>query len=442
MIILKKLNDTRDEMNKKHVLIIGGGFAGMSCAKKLATEPTIHVTLIDKNNYHEFKPLLYQVATSALPTEEVASTFRSYFKGKSNVDIKMAEVTAIDPVTKIVKTKQGEHYQGDFLVLATGSVVNFFDTKGAEENTFPLYTLYDAERLRSRIIAVFEDADRNPQLIEQGALNFVVVGAGATGIEIAGALADMFNKALPTEFSDLAIKLASIYIVDHGQMILSSFSEKSQDYSTKILKERGVKIELGVSVKEVANDHVLLSNGDKILTRTIIWAGGLKANLLSDHSHLPQGHAGRIDVQRDLTVTGFAQIYVLGDLANVTDAKGKALPQLAAVAQQSGYWAAKNIIAEVAGKSKTNFEYKDKGIMAMVGRNAAIAEIGKKRRQFKGMFAFLAWLVVHAALLPTFRQRLTALMAWSWNYFGQTNELQILDNKDAACIQWHDVEQD
>jgi NADH dehydrogenase len=252
----------------------------------------------------------------------------------------------------------------------------------------------------------------------------------------------MFNEALPTEFSDLAVKLASIYIVDHGHTILSSFSKSSQNYGAKILKKRGVKIELGVSVKEVASDHVVLSNGSKILTRTIIWAGGLKAGLLSSNCRLPQGHEGRIDVQLDLTVAGFPQVYVLGDLANISDSKGKFLPQLAAVAQQSGYWAAKNIIADIEGISRTPFHYKDKGIMAIVGRNAAIAEIGKKRREFKGIFAFLAWLFVHAALLPSFRQRLAAILAWSWNYFGKTNELQILDNMNAARIKWHDLKKD
>lgn len=429
-------------MKKKRIIIIGGGFAGMSCARKLVSHPEVHVTLIDKNNYYEFKPLLYQVATSILSTEELATAFRSYFSGKSNIDVKMAEVIAIDPITKTVQTKEGERYQGDFIVLAAGSVVNFFGTIGAEKNAFPLYTLNDARRLRSRVIAVFEAADRNPQLIEQGALNFVVVGAGATGIEIAGALADMFNKAFPAQFSGLNIKLASIYMVDFSPTVLNGFSKKSQDYGKKILKERGIKIELGVSVKEVADDHVILSNGNKILTRTVIWAGGLKGDLLAANSNLPQGQGGRINVQSDLTVASFPQIYVLGDLANISDSNGKFLPQLGSVAQQSGYLAAKNIIADIEGKSRTSFSYKDKGIMAMVGRNAAVVEIGKKRRKFKGLFAFIAWLFVHAALLPDFRKRVTAMIGWTWNYFGKNNELQILDDRDAANIKWHDVKKD
>jgi NADH:ubiquinone reductase (H+-translocating) len=426
---------TQNEQMKK-VVIIGGGFAGLSCAKKLVNYPDIHITLIDKNNYHEFKPLLYQVSTSALSTENVASTFRSYFKGIKNIDIKMAEVISIDPGTRMVRTKEGENYYGDFLVIATGAVANFFDIPGAEQNTFPLYSLIDAERLRSRIIAAFEDVDRNPALIQEGALNFVVVGGGATGIEIAGSLADMFNHALPKEFSDLAVKQAAIYIIDRDEHILNGFSKRSQQYGTDILQKRGVKLKLGLSVKKVAEDHVLLSDESEIMTRTIIWAGGLKPGLLSASCGLPLGFGKRIDVQPDLTVEGFPQLFVIGDLANTLDSAGKYLPQLAAVAQQAGRCAAENIIAEMKGNKKESFRYKDKGIMAMIGRNAAVAEIGKQRRAHKGFFAFLAWLFVHAILLPTVRQRLAALFSWSWNYFGKMNELQILDNKDAARIKW------
>jgi NADH dehydrogenase len=218
-------------IKEKKVIIVGGGFAGMSCAKKLVANRSIHVTLIDKNNYNKFTPLLYQVATSALSADDAATSFRHYFQGKPNIDIKMAQVISVDPKTLTVNTKEGESYQGDFLVLAAGSVVNFFDTLGAEQNSFPLYNLIDAERLRSRIIAVFEDVDRNPKLIEQGALNFVIVGAGATGTEVAGALSDMLRLAFPKEFSDLIIKQARIYLVDHSSSVLKNFSINSQEYA-------------------------------------------------------------------------------------------------------------------------------------------------------------------------------------------------------------------
>lgn len=428
-------------MSQKHVVIIGGGFAGMSCARQLVNHRDVHVTLIDKNNYHEFKPLLYQVATSTLSTEEVASSLRQYFAGKSNIDVKMAEACALDPTTRTVKTKQGESYQGDFLILAAGSVANFFDTRGADQHTFPLYTLHDAKRLRSRIISVFEDADRNPKLVEKGALNFVIVGAGPTGTEIAGALADMFNEVLPKEFSDLAVKSARIYLIDHGP-VLGEFSKDSQSYAAKVLQKRGVQLELGLLVKEVASDHIVLSDERKILARTIIWAGGLKAASLSGNCGLLQGHGGRINVQPDLTVDGFPGVYILGDFANILGPHDKFFPQLASVAQQSGYWAAKNILADIEGKERTPFHYYDKGIMAMIGRNAAVAEIGAKRREIKGLPAFLAWLGVHAALLPSFRQKIQAFIEWTWDYFGKTRGLQVLDHDDAACIQWDEAKKD
>lgn len=423
-------------MAQKRVVIVGGGFAGMECASALIRHQDIHVTLVDKNNYHQFMPLLYQVATSALSLVDVATSFRHYYEGKSNMDIKMAEVVAVDPKKLTVKTQEGESYQGDFLVLAAGAIVNFFNTPGAANYSFPLYNVNDAARLRSRIIAVFEDADRNPKLIEQGALNFVIVGGGATGTEIAGAIADMLNEALPKEFSDLAVNKACVYIVDYSHTVLGAFSKKSQEYATEVLKKRGVQLNLGLLVKEVAEDHVILSNGEKILTRTIIWAGGLKAAALADSSGLPQGHGGRITIRPDLTVEGFPQVYALGDFANVLGDDGQPLPQLASVAKQSGVWAAQNILAQINGKPQVPFKYKDKGIMAMVGRNAAIAEIGTRRRELKGIIAYIAWLGVHAALLSTVQQRVSAFLQWAWNYFGSTEAVQILDRTDSARIEW------
>ena len=182
--------------SRAHVVIVGGGFAGLACARKLAKSDDVRVTLLDKNNYHQFQPLLYQVATAELGTGDVATSLRQSLRGHANVDVKMAEVTAVDPKTRTVTTRDGQSYQGDFLVLAAGSQANFFDTKGAEQNAFPLYSLEEAQRLRSRVLAVFEDADRDPKLVEKGALNFVIVGGGPTGTELAGALADMINLTM------------------------------------------------------------------------------------------------------------------------------------------------------------------------------------------------------------------------------------------------------
>jgi NADH:ubiquinone reductase (H+-translocating) len=427
-------------MNKKHVIIIGCGFAGLGCAKKLVEHDDVHITLIDKNNYHQFQPLLYQLATSELGSGQIATSIRELIKNRSNGDFKMAEVTSIDPHTLTVSTKTGETYQGDFLVLATGSQENFFSTPGASEYSFPLYSLDDAERLRSRILTVFEDVDRNPELVDKGGLNFVIVGAGPTGTEMAGALSDMINDVMPREYTDLNIKAARIYLINHANTVLGGFSEKSQKYAMKVLEKRGVQLRLGLSVKEVKSGSVLLSDGTRIPSHTVIWAGGLKAAEMANHSGLPQGVGQRINVQPDLSVEGFPKIYALGDCANIPTSTGKFFPQLGSVAQQCGYWAAQNILAQISEEPTQPFHYHDKGIMAMIGRNAAVAEVGKNHHEIEGMVAFAAWLGVHVALMPYNWQRVETFIGWAWEYFSKTQALQISDLPDAMQINWQEDE--
>jgi NADH:ubiquinone reductase (H+-translocating) len=223
-------------------------------------------------------------------------------------------------------------------------------------------------------------------------LNFVILGAGPTGAEIAGTLGDMTQRMLKDFYKDLELSKAQIFLVDYGHSVLSAFSQKSQEYASSMLKQRGVQVRLGIAAKEVAPDHVLLSDGTKILTRTVIWAGGLKASLLSNNLGVAPGHGGRIDVQPDFSVKDFPGVYALGDFANIAGADGKPLPQLASVAEQSGKWCAKNIAAAIAGEPEEPFRYLDKGIMAMIGRNAAVAEVGEHRHELQGPVAFAAWL--------------------------------------------------
>jgi NADH dehydrogenase len=396
----------------------------------------VRVTLLDKNNYHQFLPLLYQLATSQLATGDVATSIRQSVGGHANVDVKLVEVTAVDPKTRTVTTREGQSYQGEFLVLAAGSQANFFGTKGAEQNAFPLYSIKEAQQLRSRILTVFEDADRDPTLVEKGALNFVVVGGGPTGTEITGALADMINLTMPAEYGDLALKHARVYLIDHGHALLGAFPVKAHDYAARVLQQRGVQLRMGIGVKEVAPDHVLLSDGTSIQTRTTVWAGGLKASPLAANAGLPQGHGGRIDVKPDFTVDGFPGVYVLGDFANIPGPDNVTLPQLGSVAQQGGEWTAKNILAEIAGGARTPFHYHDKGIMAMIGRNSAVAAIGKKRHELDGPIAFAAWLGVHALLMSGVRERVEAFIDWAWNYFGKDVPIQLLDRKDQEGIDW------
>ena len=424
--------------SQKHVVIVGGGFAGLGCARKLAKSDNVRVTLLDKNNFHQFLPLLYQLATAQLGSGDIATSLRRSLHGHANVDVKMGEVTAVNPSTRTVTTRIGESYQGDFLVLAAGSQANFFGTPGAEQNAFPLYSLDEAERLRSRVLAVFEEADREPKLIQKGALNFVIIGGGPTGTELAGSLADMINLAMTAEYTDLAVKAARVYLVDHGHSLLSAFSPKAHEYAAKILQQKGVQLRLGVLVKEVAPDHVLLSDGSVIQTHTAVWAGGLMATSLAANSGLPRGHGGRIEVQPDLTVEGFPGVYVLGDFANISGPDGQFLPQLGSVAQQCGEFTAKNILAEIAGKPRAPFHYRDKGIMAMIGRNAAVAEVGSRRHELHGPIAFAAWLGVHALLMSGVRERIEAFISWAWNYFDHSLAVQVLDRKDERKIDWGD----
>ena len=420
----------------KHVVIVGGGFAGLACARKLAKSNEVRITLIDKNNYNQFQPLLYQLATAVLGTDDVATSLRESFLGQTNVAVKMCEVTAADPKTRTVTTRDGMTYQGDFLVLAAGSQANFFGTAGARENAFPLYSVEEAQRLRSRILSVFEDADREPKLVEQGALNIVVVGGGPTGVEVAGAVADVVNHTMTREYPDLAVQNARVYLIDHGHALLAAFPVDAHDYAARTLQRKGVQLKLGTGVKEVRPDRVLLSDGTSIPTRTVVWGGGLMASPLAADSGLPRGRGGRIEVGADLSVEGFPGVYVLGDFANIPSAEDDTLPQLGSVAQQSGVWTAKNILAEVAGKPRTPFHYHDKGIMAMIGRDAAVAAVGKKRHELEGFIAFAAWIGVHALLMNGVRAKVEAFIDWAWSYFTKSAPIQVLDRGDEGQIDW------
>jgi len=291
---------------------------------------------------------------------------------------------------------------------------------------------------------MFEDTDRDPSLIDQGALNFVIVGAGATGTELAGAMADLINDTIPAEYHDLAKGSASVRVVDLGDVVLGGFSDRAHKYASRVLEERGVKLQLRTGVKEVAADHVLLSDGTVIKTRCVAWAGGLMAAAPAAASGIPQGRGGRIDVGPDLTVAGFSGVYVVGDIANIAGPDGKPFPQLGSVALQSGQSVAKSILAQIKGEPRQEFRYHDKGIMAMIGRGAAVAEVGKHRHELHGSIAFAAWLGVHASLMSGVRNRIEAFVDWGWDYFSDTRGPQVLDQRSSAAhIDWgepHDPE--
>ena len=427
-----------DNGNQHHVVIVGGGFAGLGCAQKLADHDDIHVTLIDRNNYHQFQPLLYQVATSQLAGTDIAHSLRGVFAEQENVDVHLGEITGVDTPTRTVTTADGGSWTGDVLVMAAGSQPNFFGTPGAPENSFPLYSLDNATRLRSRILGLFEQVDRDPSLVERGALNIVVVGGGPTGVEVAGALGDMLQVTVPGEYRALDPSKARICLFDHGDALLAPFSASAHGYVAKVLGEKGVEIHLGTGVKEVGTGHAAFSDGNSLATRCVVWGGGIKAAAVADDCGLAQGRGGRVEVQADLTLAGSPGVYFVGDIANIPDVEGNPLPQLGSVALQSGAWAADNIVAGFEGKKPKPFRYHDKGIMAMIGRGAAIAEVGKRHHEIHGELAHMAWLGVHASLMTGTRAKIEAFVDWAWDGFTKTGGPHVLDRGDAAVINWDD----
>ena len=399
------------------VVVVGGGMAGVACALELGRKD-VEVVLVDRHDYLQFQPLLYQVASSQLPAEDVARPLKVIFEDRPSVTVVQMDVDTVDVGSKTVTGVDGSTVTGDYLVIAAGSQPNFFGVTGAREHSFPLYSVVDAERLRLHLreqlragTAAGAPAGPDP---DPTALTVVIVGGGPTGVETAGALGELFGAL---KAKNQLPDIASVHLVDHGKALLAPFSDKSHRYALDKLTHHGVKVTFGVAVTEVAQDKVHLSDGSQIPTRTVIWGGGESAGPLAGTCGAPLGRGGRVDVGPDLTVAGFDGVFGVGDVANIPGPGGRALPQLGSVAQQSGKWAARNILAQAAGEPLKPFKYKDKGIMAMIGRNAAVAEVGPHRHQVEGPIAFAAWLGLHAILLSGVHSRIDAFMEWADDYF-------------------------
>jgi NADH dehydrogenase len=431
---------TDDDQAQTTVVVVGGGFAGVGCATELAKHD-VHVTLIERLNVHQFQPLLYQVATGELAVIDVARPLRGIFHSRPTVRVKQAEVATVDIDQRTVTTTEGEVFAGEFLVLAAGSQPNFYGVPGADEHTFPLYSVMDANRLRSRMFEAFEDADDNPTLIDEGALNVVIVGAGPTGVETAGSVADLVNDVMPKRYRDLDINRARIVLIDHGPVVLAPFSDKAHAYAAEHLTKHGVELRLNTGVTEVTKDRVKLDDGSAIRTRTVVWAGGIKPPAVVEATGLPTGRGGRLDASRDLTVVGHPKVYAIGDMANMTDRAGTELPQLGSVALQAGRWAARNIVNDLRGHDREPFKYHDKGIMAMIGSGSAVAEVGGGHHELHGPVAFAAWLGVHAWLLSGVRQRVDAFVSWAWDFLGSNRDDALID-PEVAVIDWGDEADD
>lgn len=425
-------------VNGTVVGVIGGGFAGAGCAKRLADDRGITVELFDGDGFHQFQPLLYQVATAELAVRDVRFDLARIFRDTANVNVRKARAVNAEP--RRIELEGGESVPVDYVVLAAGATANFFHTPGAEEHTYPLYSVEDAKRLRDRLLTAFDDVSHGLSLLDKGALDFVVVGGGPTGVEIAGALADLIRDVMPHVHRDIPAGRARVILVDLGQNLLSGFSQEAGSYAAQQLQRRGVQLRLGVAVKAVFEDRVELADGSVIPTRLCVWGGGLEAAGIAATSGLPRGRGGRIDVLPDLTIPGYPNMFAVGDIANIPHGDGTFLPQLGSVAQQAGRWAAGNIIASVRGEALKPFHYRDKGIMAMIGRKAAVAEIGPHRHELNGRLAFAAWLGVHAELLGNIGVELNAFVAWAEEFYFRPHhrsaELLTPSQVDTPRIDW------
>src|SRR4029453_13840907 len=406
----------RGEAARPHVLVLGGGFGGVGVARKLK-KAEVDVTVVDKNDYHTFQPLLYQVATDLLETAACGHPLRDLFDEQPNVTVHEASVTGIDLARREVQFAEMGPLTYDYLVLGLGAGVNFFGVEGAEEHAFPMYTLADAVRLKEHVLRKWEDADRDPALVQDGAVNVVIVGGGPTGIESAGALAELYRNNFAEDYPEISQDQARIALVGPGSALLSMFRSDIRSYTKKALKDRGVEVMLGEVVASVEPTRVTLKSGTVIEAHTLVWGAGLQASPLVELLGVELQHGNRVPVEPDLSVAGHPEVFAVGDIAWITDAKtNEVLPQLGSVALQAGERAGENIARLVADKGTEPFEYHDKGTMATIGRGAAVVQT-RGGHKLKGKGAFLAWGGVPLALLSTGEDRAKAVVDWTWAGF-------------------------
>jgi NADH dehydrogenase len=417
--------------SQPHVLILGAGFAGVGALKRLR-DADVRITLLSNHDYQAFQPLLYQVATYELAATEVAFPVRDLLHGHANVTFHKARVTGIDLANKQVTAEGLTPLKYDYLVLGLGAVVNYFNTPGAAEHALPLYTLHDAVRLRDHILRMFEAVDHNPALIEDGALTFCIVGGGPTGVELAGAFAELLHKELKADYPNLPVDRARLILYEHSSHLLGAFKPKAQVYARKELEARGVDIQTGSGVMRVNPTSIELSNGATVKTHTLIWAGGLRANPLVDSLGVETVHGGRLPVGPDLQVKGHPGVFAVGDIAAITDGKtGNVLPALGAVALQAGRHVGEVIKSLVSGQEPQPFKYHDKGTMAQVGHGAGVVEFSWGGT-LTGRLAWLAWLSVHLALLSGSEEKITTFVDWGWNLLSHKRGHRMMADDDES----------
>jgi NADH:ubiquinone reductase (H+-translocating) len=414
---------------RSRVVVVGAGFAGLWTARRLAGKE-VDVTLLDRHNFHTFLPLLYQVASADLGPAEIAYPVRSIFRGATNIDFHMAEVTDLDLEARQVVTDIGR-FPYDHLVLALGSVSHFFGVEGAEEHAFPLKTMEDAVPLRHRILSSFEKAvcERDPEQ-RRRLLTFAIVGGGPTGVEFSGALAELIRGPLGRDYPMIDPDEVRVVLIEAMDRLLVGMPGKLSRYAKAQLERRNVEVLLDSAARSITPHAIELADGTELASETVIWTAGVRGVPGPEAWGLPVGRGGRIPVSDTLQVAEHPEVRVAGDLA-LLEVDGQPLPGVAPVALQQGTLAADNILRELKGEAPRPFRFRDPGMLAIIGRNNAVAWV--RERAFTGFFAWILWLVVHIAKLIGFRNRVLVLTNWAWNYLSRGRAPRLILPPDAEA---------
>jgi NADH:ubiquinone reductase (H+-translocating) len=410
---------------RPHVVIVGSGFGGLNAALRLA--PTaVDITVVDRDNYHGFWPLLYQVATAGLGSDDIARPIRAVFAGRPTITARLGTVTGVDLDGRAIEVDGEARLRYDYLILAAGSSTTDFSIPGVADHAFPLKTLPDAVRLRNHVLSMFEHADAGSQPgTDSRELTIVLVGGGPTGVEMAGALSELIGHNLAADFHQLDLTRARVVLVEMTEHLLPGFSAGSSEAALQTLLSKGVEVRFNTRLEKITEQGATFEDGTSISSRTVVWTAGVKANPLADLIPGTKGRGGTIPVEPDLSLAGHPEVFVIGDLAAAKGPDGRQLPQLAQVAIQGGRHTAANIKRRLRGKPTRRFRYRNHGIMATIGRRSAVAELPGGIK-FQGTLGWASWLAVHLVFLIGFRNRLVVLINWAWNYLTWDRAVRVI----------------